>query len=161
MWKIFDDGRAVSDGVLQLGISRVRGRPVLFLLHMRHPLCTGKTIPWIRFVFPSREFLLCSLRGRLGSGRPSPYRCQKKPSLRAEATRLSGDIPLCTGETAAAPGGAALRKRYPSACGKNRPSPAGTSKSGAISLCMWEKPFHGCGSFSRHKGSRFSDRRPA
>ena len=31
----------------------------------------------------------------------------------------SSDIPLCTGETAAAPGGAALRKRYPSACGKN------------------------------------------
>ena len=26
MGKIFDDGRAVSDGVLQLGISRVRGR---------------------------------------------------------------------------------------------------------------------------------------
>ena len=74
---------------------------------------------------------------------------------------LDSDIPLRVGETKVQYPKAEQQERYSSACGKNPSQIAWPTCVLAISLCVREKPFQECDSFSRCEGSRFNDRRLA
>ena len=73
----------------------------------------------------------------------------------------TGRQPSCVGKTDAIAQTKPLTQRYPPARGEDGLKGGFSFFFNAVSSCVWRRPFQKCGSFSRYKGSRFTDRRLA